>query len=306
MPVNKVRRNGSFAPLSAQAYKDDALMEAGEAAELLFYRGLSFGADVLRDGFMSESQLVRVVGHGMKDALKRADRLVTVGLWRREEGGYLVKSWLKWNRSRAEIEELQTKDTGRKGGRPSTPNGDTPPPDEGSERNPNGIQSESEPANTESVDGIRTDSNATHAGLRARPPSLQPQPSLQPSSEADASGAPRRKRARRRLAEDWEPNGNCREYASANDLDVAHEAEQFRAHAEANDRQQVDWDAAFRTWLGNCRKWDRPRAPEPSVMDGFQLPAAPKSVMDDPDSGAYVRWARAQRDEWLAAQGRPA
>lgn len=188
MPVNKVRRNGSFAPLSAQAYKDDALMEAGEAAELLFYRALSFGADVLRDGFMSETQVARVVGHGMRDALKRADRLVEVGLWKRAEGGYWVRSWLKWNRSREEIEDLQSKDTGRKGARTARPSGDTPQPQNPSERNPNGIQTESEPGQTEQPNGVQTDSNASRAGLRPRTPSLQP--TLHTRTEADASGAP--------------------------------------------------------------------------------------------------------------------
>lgn len=257
MPVNKVRRNGSFAPLSAQAYKDDALMESGEAAELLFYRGLSFGADVLRDGFVSDSQLVRVVGHGMKDAKKRAERLVAVGLWAREEGGYRVKSWLKWNRSRSEIEALQSKDTGRKGGQRAVPAGGSESDGDVSDRIPSGIRSESEPGHDGSPNGTGTDSNATHAGLRTRTPSLQPQPSLQPGSEADASGAPRRRRPKRRLSDDWAPTQAHHAYAAENGINIGHEVGQFRAHADANDRQQADWDAAFRTWMGNNVKWDR-------------------------------------------------
>lgn len=180
MPVNKPRRLGSFAPLSAQAYKDDALMEAGEAAELLFYRALSFSADVLRDGFISDSQLTRVVGHGMRDAPKRAERLVEVGLWGRIQGGYNVRSWLKWNRSRDEIEGLQVKDSGRKAAPRDDPNGTRPQDDEPSERNPNGIRTESEPDSEGSPDGVRTDSEP-RVDACAPAPSLEPTPEPEPT-----------------------------------------------------------------------------------------------------------------------------
>jgi hypothetical protein len=116
MAVNKIRRNGSYAPLSAHYYKDDKIAEAGERAELLYVRGLAFSADVLKDGFISDIQLVRFVGVGMKDAGRRADRLVEVGLWQRcgERGGYVVNSWQKWNQSLDEIKDKQRKDAERK------------------------------------------------------------------------------------------------------------------------------------------------------------------------------------------------
>lgn len=135
MPNNKVRRNGSYAPLSAHAYKDDAVAQAGEAAELLYYRGLSFCADVLSDGYISDLQLQRHVGVGMRDVKRRAQRLIEVGLWVREDAGYRVRSWLKWNRSREEIETDLRKDSGRKA--------DKPPAE--SSRNPNGIRTSKAP-----------------------------------------------------------------------------------------------------------------------------------------------------------------
>lgn len=118
MPVNRIRRNGSYAPLSAHYYKDDALAAAGEAAELLYVRGLAFSADILKDGFISDVQVVRFVGVGMSDALERADKLVEVGLWRRDKrrGGYHIKSWSKWNASLSEIKAKQAADSARKAG----------------------------------------------------------------------------------------------------------------------------------------------------------------------------------------------
>lgn len=137
MTVNKVRRNGSYAPLSAHYYKDDAIAEAGEAAELLYVRGLAFCADILSDGFISDTQLTRFVGVGMRDTKKRATRLVEVGLWQREKAGYRVTAWLRWNRSREEIGEIAKRDTERKG-KPDPQGKDG----KISDRNPDGIQSD--------------------------------------------------------------------------------------------------------------------------------------------------------------------
>lgn len=258
MAVNKVRRLGSFAPLSAHAYKDDALAEAGEAAELLFYRALSFAADVLRDGLVTDSQLIRLVGHGMKDAKKRADRLCAVGLWVREDNGYRIRSWLKWNRSVAEIGHLQRKDADRKAEAQNVPNGHETPGDEPSDRSPNGVHPDIEPV---ALGFLQAHTEPT------------PESHTTPSSKGSA-----RKRAARPLPDDWTPNDRHHEFAATHGIDVPHESEQFRQHAKANDRRQVDWDAAFRTWLGNCRKWDRPRG------------SAPGGVRRDPNTGRAVDW----------------
>jgi hypothetical protein len=121
MAVNKVRRNGSFAPLSARYYMDDAVATAGEKAELLYVRGLAFCADTLSDGFITDVQLARFVGAGLTAVPTRAKKLCQVGLWERVEGdllggeaGYRVVAWLKHNRSRAEIEAAMRADSNRK------------------------------------------------------------------------------------------------------------------------------------------------------------------------------------------------
>ena len=116
MPVNQIKRNGSYAPLSAHYYKDDRIAEAGEKAELLYLRGLAFCADVLSDGYISDVQLRRFVGVGLAGVKGRADRLCEVGLWERNGVGYYVTSWGKWNLTKAEITEKQKRDSARKGG----------------------------------------------------------------------------------------------------------------------------------------------------------------------------------------------
>lgn len=119
MAVNQVKRNGSYAPLSANYYDDDAIIAAGERAEVLFTRGLAFCARTLNDGFITDLQLTTFRLPGVK---ARATRLVEVGLWERSEpdlfgsegGGYRVVRWPKWNLTRAQIEEKQKRDAERK------------------------------------------------------------------------------------------------------------------------------------------------------------------------------------------------
>ena len=115
-PSNKVRRKGSYAPLSAHYYKDERIALAGEKAELLYVRGLAFCAEVLTDGFIADVQLDRFVGVGLTNPRARAKTLADLGLWLRddERGGYTVSAWLNWNRSSEEIGELLRRDSERK------------------------------------------------------------------------------------------------------------------------------------------------------------------------------------------------
>lgn len=81
----------------------------------------------------------------------------------------------------------------------------------------------------------------------------------------------RRRKPERPLPDEWGPSSSHQEYARANGLDIEHEADQFRAHALANDRRQRDWDQAFRTWLGNARAWGarRPTSSRASSAQEF-------------------------------------
>lgn len=153
MPVNKVRRRGSYAPLSSHYYKDDRLIRAGEKAELLYVRALAFCADVLNDGRITDAQLAHV-GVGLSNVRARAKALVEVNAWRRVEDGYEVVAWLSWNKSRDDILVEAKKDSERKGKGYDQPYPPDPPPDAyphddpyraDSERNPGGSRPEAAP-----------------------------------------------------------------------------------------------------------------------------------------------------------------
>lgn len=255
MPVNKVRRLGSFAPLSAQAWTDDALAEAGEAAELLFYRALSFSAYVLRDGVITDSQLSRMVGHGMRDAKKRADRLCAVGLWVREDGGYRVRTWLKWNRSKTEIASLQRKDAGRKADKPPVPNGDDDPPDSESERNPNGVQPESNSDGAKSPNGFhpRARDTHTHTHTHTEPePHTEPVTPSPPGSDFDRFYAEYPRKVGRKDAE--------RKWAKAikDGADPDRVIEGARRYAVERDGQDAKFTKHPATWLHRGCWMDEP------------------------------------------------
>lgn len=115
----RTRARGTYAPLSSVYYWDDRIDEVGPLAELLFVRGLAFCAQELSDGFISDSKLRRQVAVGLDavcDVIEQAKRLVAAELWVRDDsrGGYVVRSWLAWNRSRDEIDRYRQKDATRK------------------------------------------------------------------------------------------------------------------------------------------------------------------------------------------------
>lgn len=83
------------------------------------------------------------------------------------------------------------------------------------------------------------------------------------SSKEDIGAA--RKAPEKPIPDDWQPSQAHVEYARDNRLDLAHEAEQFRAHALANDRRQRNWNGAFSYWLGNAKKWGRVVEPQKTV-----------------------------------------
>lgn len=125
------------------------------------------------------------------------------------------------------------------------------------------------------------------------PPTPAPTPATKPlvvkggvgGTDSTATGTGR-KRPAKPLPEDWTPNDKHAALATERGVDLQHEAIQFRNHAEANDRRQVDWDAAFRQWLGNARPGQQPR----------QLPE--RRLIEEPPPGL----SPAQYAEWYATR----
>lgn len=113
MSLTRTKGNGPFAPLGTSYYLDDAVMAAGEKAEVLFTRTLAFCSNSDSDGFITERQIA-AIAVGLTAVKQRVDSLVREGLLEREQGGYQVRSWLKWNKSAEEIGRHLKRDRERK------------------------------------------------------------------------------------------------------------------------------------------------------------------------------------------------
>lgn len=279
MPVNKPRRLGNFAPMSAKYWTDSALMEAGEKAEVLYARVISFCVDQRSDGFVSDIQLQRMVGHGMKDVMKRAQSLASTPtsdgdtLWSRDEErhGYWVTAWLRWNKSVDEIDALREKDTARKGSRSPDPDGPNRGGGSESERNPNGIQPESDGNPTP-----KTRQDKTDTGTRQEEDSTAPDGA---DLFAEFWAAYPRKVGRAAAEKAWPKAIKTLE------PDRLIKAAGYWAGLWTNARTEKQFIPHPATWLNGKRWDDEPPAPKLQAVSGgyvpFRNPTDPAEYFED-------------------------
>lgn len=91
-------------------YIDGSILRAGEAAEVLFCRGLAHCGNVESAGLIDKTVLPMLV---MSKASQRADALVREGLWLDEGTHYRVRSWDKWQDAHDVAAETRRKDRER-------------------------------------------------------------------------------------------------------------------------------------------------------------------------------------------------
>lgn len=157
MTAAAIRRNGAYAPLASNYADDDAIatldIEENDRAEVLWTRGLAYCArDLSLNGFISDIALQagkvlrRKPGkRGADTVMECAVRLDELGLWVREERGYRIRSWAKWNKTWAEVTRKRADDRDRKASGSDAeppPDPESFPPD--SARNPDGIHEASQ------------------------------------------------------------------------------------------------------------------------------------------------------------------
>ena len=97
------------------------------------------------------------------------------------------------------------------------------------------------------------------------------------------------------IPDDWAPTPEHRARAAAAGVDVDHEAEIFRAHAEANDRWQASWNAAFTTWLGKSAQ----RAAEQRSRQGYRNQAQIMADMRQQAAESTITMQRATQGDAL-------
>lgn len=98
-----------FVKLRTRYYADVALMRAGEAAEVLFTRGLAYAGEQETDGFIPTEALVRLTPTRGR---ARVNSLIREGLWEPVLGGWLICGWVKHQITSEQLE--QKREAGRK------------------------------------------------------------------------------------------------------------------------------------------------------------------------------------------------
>lgn len=122
-----------FLKVLADIAKQRKFITAGPAASWLWLAGVGHCRLSSTDGFI-HALVVPTLVPGMKSTTKHAEVLVRVGLWLEHEDGFLVKDYLDWNPSKAELDQMKREDAERK--RTGRRKDDSPV----SVGNPNGIR----------------------------------------------------------------------------------------------------------------------------------------------------------------------
>lgn len=99
---------------------------------------------------------------------------------------------------------------------------------------------------------IERDANVAPTWRQDAAPEAEAETEVEAEAEAEEDGGASRPASQKRrhvLPRDWRPKPAHEARAKAAGIDCTKEAWKFRAHAEANDRKVVRWDAAFTQWL---------------------------------------------------------
>jgi hypothetical protein len=251
-------------------------MRAGTEAMGLWVLAGSWAADQLTDGWVPEYAILRWSSNPHEVAAK----LVSAGLWVPGEfdgdSGWWFHGWRDWQPTREEVTARRKADADRRArwreeqkrrreaalSHPAShrdPSHRDAPCDSPGDAGPDDPRDAPEVLfSNEDAEASRRDAPRESRQGSALPDPTRPDPL---PTEEKKLGRSSRRRPSGPLPESWCPNGNHAHFATEHDLDLAFEADQFRAHAEANDRRLAGWDAGFRQWLGVSSRTHRPPRP---------------------------------------------
>ena len=194
------------------------VVELSLAAVGLWTLAGSWCAKYLTDGFVPAKTITR-----LDDDTTKTDELLAADLWLTADVGYQFKDWHHYQplKEAVEAERAAAQERMRK-----------------ARAAKKGVQANNE----------RTTADSS--------PAVPVTPSQSQSHPSTSSSTKKRVAQKRKpeipLPDDWAPKPAHVALARERGVDGRHQEAQFRAHAEANDRRQRDWDAAFRVWLGNA------------------------------------------------------
>ena len=230
----------------------------------------SYSAAYKLDGFVPDSF---VQGFG-RDGRAGAKKLVASGLWERVDDGdrvgYMFHDWAHYQPLSDEIEDKRQAARERQRRSRQARAGAAKPP--------------AAALVTPDVTGSVTRDKRVTERVSHGPPT-RPDPTVEAKASTTALPARAKKHP---IPASWEPNGKHRERAQQLGIDVEFEAETFRNHAEANDRAQASWDAAFSNWLL--------KSPRRAGGPGGSVVKSPQQRERDRQAGLWLM--RSTGDDW--------
>lgn len=187
-----------------------------DAAQALWLRAGAWSAQHLTDG-----RIPLNIGPMIRLQQDAAQELVDAGLWRHDGDAWEFHDWCDYQPTREKVTSKRETDADR-------------------QRRHRERQKEEEQS--------RRDSRETSRPSHSAPSRPVPTPE---SAAQTPSGKPRKKSATT-IPDDWAPTDSHLQKAQERGVDLQREAEQFRLHAEANDRRCVNWNSAFAMWLNKA------------------------------------------------------
>ena len=256
------------------------VVAAGNAAMGLWVRAGSMCSAQLTDGFVPDHMVAALGGKA------QAQRLVAVGLWCREDGGYRFHEWAERQPSAADVKAAAEKQgvSGSLGNhrRWHLRKGVINPECEF-------CQAGDTSRSGRKADRVPDASPDTPPESGPNPPS-RPVPSQPKEEVVGKSPNAARKRPAKPLPDDWQPTDDHRTRAADQGIDLERAAAKFRAHAEANDRRQANWNAAFTQWLLN----EKP-GPRPTLVREHRHVSEIEQPPDGLTDEEYAAWWRDRR-----------
>lgn len=227
------------------------VLAAGNASTGLWVRAGAWSMQQLTDGFVPD-HVARTMG-----TPSEAKRLVDAGLWVRVDGGYQFHQWTDVQRTKDQVLTDRHAATERQRHARET---------------------------AKSRRESRRDTGVSHGPPDQTRPDQTNKDSGSDFAEEHAATPPptNRKKAAKPLADDWRPTQDHLTRCGDIGIDPGTELAKFRAHAEANDRRQVNWNAAFTQWLLSARPSSnvRPIRATTDAQGQVVLPPLPKGVFE--------------------------
>jgi hypothetical protein len=259
MQQQKGRQVMPWLRLDDQFSDHPKIVEAGPLAGWLHVCGMLYCSRLLTDGFIPAGQVRKLAD--VDNATELAERLISVGLWDRADGGYQVHDYLDYNPSRSKVLAEREANAARQG--------------RYRERH-SSISNDVSNAVTDTV------SNAPPVPTPTPVPSTQPEPEPKPEDEVRVTAPPSPSDpvviATAEMVSEASFVGDempailkavARSFELVPDFDTRdgpYEASQWAAYYSTGKgarKQPTNWVASFRKWLKQEVKYERRDASEP-------------------------------------------